>query len=502
LNLKGGKTPAAFKRPEPRRGVARPRPVATQQIDELPPLLWIRARSKICGASAALVKACDGKPAAQLALRDTSRLFGVGVRQRIDPEFRLLSSVPGGKPERVTHEIVIRTVGRLADCWATEDPAVLMSRLATLSVEAGRGHHTLHPVIHVAFQALAERNVDLDRLVDAGLIAGLTWELNPLFRASIDRINAAPRWFSAALASPARATALGAALAPGPNRVAMEVALAELRPHDALIMERAIHLRSRIGHDWVSLGLLRHSIEEVRGTASLGFSVDGSDRAFALPAEWYSDWREAFIVAPLLAGRGQTNYQLGEHVTSLVARDPDVVEQWLTRKLALDPHTALYALPSQAQASLCGLPLAHRDRLLRRSDKGVRADLLSYLLGHDMAWLSRLLDDGVVEVADVPFGLDHSEGGVSDRITYILDLAPLLLPRGIAPEALARAAEFGGWMGERSANYEAIRAAFAATPANPDPLSEAVRLAGVEIFERGRDEALRAERDRRVVGDL
>jgi hypothetical protein len=125
-----------------------------------------------------------------------------------------------------------------------------------------------------------------------------------------------------------------------------------------------------------------------------------------------------------------------------------------------------------------------------------------YLIGDDIAWLEQLLNDGVVDIAEVSGGLYHNDRDVPDRIARILALAPVLVSRGIKPEALASAAEFGSSMGERSAVYEAIRAAFAAGPVSTNPHVEAVRQAGADMFGRGRDEALAEERNRRVVGAL
>src|SRR5258708_39904646 len=101
--------------------------------------------------------------------------------------------------------------------------------------------------------------------------------------------------------------------------------------------------------------------------------------------------------------------------------------------------------------------------------KTSRAELLSFLAGGDVSWLEQLLDDGVVDVDEVASSLYHNDQEVPDRIVRILALAPLLLPRGIKPKALAGAAEFGSSMGERYEDYETIRAAFEATHPSASP---------------------------------
>jgi hypothetical protein len=458
------------------------------------------ASSFVADLVPAMTKACEGKPGAQIELRNTLSLVRVGSRQKIDPEFRLLSWSPWRLPRHGQSRMVTRIVDRLADCWALEDPAALMKRMAGLSAEAAHGREGL-PMIHVVFGALAERSGDLDGLATAGLGVGLTGELFPLLKASIDHSVNVPPWLSAALAGPARATALSAALEPGPNRNAIEAGLVELGPSDIRFVELALIRRGQTGHDWVSLALLRHPIEKVRGTASLYFGLDDTDHTGALPPDWYADWKEAFAVAPLISGPADTSYRLGEQLMRLVVRDPDVVERWLNRQLA-QQHPALYRLPKPALASLSLLPPAHRDRLLRAARKSTRAELLSYLLGDHMAWLGQLIDGGVVQVGDILFNLDRIDRDLDRRVSRILTLAPVLLPRGVAAPELAEAADHAGSAGDRSANYEAIRAAYAATAPSEVPVTETVRLAGVEIFERRRDAALRLERQQRVVGDL
>lgn len=295
---------------------------------------------------------------------------------------------------------------------------------------------------------------------------------------------------------------MAVALEPRERRAATELALSALGPSDLSVVEQTIIARCRDGHDSVSRALLRHPIEDVRGTASLWFGLASGDDAATLPGDWYSDWAEAFAVAPMQSIRGN-NYRLGEQIVGLIPRDPDLVERWLIRQLKLVPHASLYRLPDQAQTGLWHLPAPHRDRLMRAANgHPSESDLLGCLLGEDMAWLGQLLDDDVVDVDDVLVGLNHNEREVPDRIPRILALAPVLVARGIEPGRLAVTAELGSWRGDESANFEAIRGAFANAPSSADPPTEAVRLAGIRIFERARDKALGEERERRVAGDL
>ncbi len=206
-------------------------------------------------------------------------------------------------------------------------------------------------------------------------------------------------------------------------------------------------------------------------------------------------------MAPLQSPRG-SNYELGEKLRRLVVSDPDLVERWFLRRLRLDAHDTAWALPDQAKATLHRLPVEHRDRIVRSEVAGpVISDVLDILLGVDMDWLGRLLDDGVVDNYVVLATLNYGEREVPERIAHLMRLAPILVPRGVDATRLARTAELGGWTGEESGNYEALRAGFESVETE-DPSVQQVRVAGISLFEGRRNLALIEERARRVAGDL
>jgi hypothetical protein len=128
-------------------------------------------------------------------------------------------------------------------------------------------------------------------------------------------------------------------------------------------------------------------------------------------------------------------------------------------------------------------------------------EMLDLLLGDDIEWLDSLLDEGVVGTDDLRMTLNHFDGEVPARVRKLLSLAPVLLKRGVDAREVAGTANLGGWMGERSSHYESIRAAFESAPPG-DRYVEAVRAAGVEIFAKERDHALREEHERRITGEL
>ena len=409
--------------------------------------------------------------------------------------------MPWSLPTRGKSGLIAGTVEKLAACWAAEDPAALMARIAKWSAEAARQKRDLQPMIHIALEALGRRTTDMDALIGAGEEAGLTWQLSSLYRASIAATTEVPGWFENALSGDARLTVLRAALEPSANVRAAVAAVDCLNVGDLFAVELALMTRSSLGPDEIARALLHHADDDVRGYASVMFSLETGDHGVALPADWYNEWAEAFVMAPLQSPRG-SNYELGEKLRRLIVSDPDLVEQWFLRRLRLDAHDTAWALPDRAKATLHRLPVEHRDRIVRSDEaRPVISDVLDMLLGVDMDWLGRLLDGGVVDNYVVLSTLNYGEREVPQRIAHLVRLAPVLIPRGVDATRLARTAELGGWTGEESANYAALLEAFESVETE-DPSVRQVREAGISLFERQRNEALIEERARRVAGDL
>lgn len=452
----------------------------------------------------AVAAASVGKPAAQTALQDTARLLNVRLRQKIDPEFRFLTWQPWRLPRRGQSRRLTAVAGKFADCWAGQDPDGLMARIAQHADEARRRGHDLAPMIHMAMAALAERVADVDAFIDAGMRSGRTYELRALLRASTAGSTEVPAWFGRALELPLRSEALMVTLAPDASPNAAEHAVDALTASDLFIVEEAMMDRARGEADWVSRALLHHPIPAVRGVASLWFALEPADHAVALPAEWYPEWAEAFVDSPLAAVRRSDNHRLGEQLRCLVDRDPDLVERWLTARLAESVFGTLNELPVRAESCLRALPREHRDRLMRRfgGDAGA-AVLLAHLLGDDdSGWIAQLIDDNVIEPGDVLHALTQHDDPDDVRARRTAGLAPVLMARGVQPASVARTTMFGTWMGNQSSRFEGLRAAFEALEPARDSEGQAVREAAIELFATLRDQALEEERQDRIAGRL
>jgi hypothetical protein len=449
-----------------------------------------------------LSEASADKPAAQLALRSQAEMFGMARGIKLDRELRILTWDVWRRGSR-NRDPIGATLRKLVACWAEEDPRTLMTRLAGWSAAAEKAKQQL-PQLQPALGLLSDQAVDLDPYIEGGLDGGLTWELYPMMLRAIERQSSVPAWLTRVLAIPSgRKAALQAMLDADGNEQATTAVLSELTAGDLDVVEIAMVRRSGHERDEVCHRLLTHPVDEVRGTAALWFAT-GSDRHGAqLPPEWGAEWAAAFECAPLLSGRGTDNYRLGEHLKSLIARDPDLVERWLLRQLARDPAAAQYRLPVQSEAALSELPHGNRERIVRAAPKSSRLAVLSLLIDdQDQHWLAPLIDDGTLETDEVVIAARRRARPLIARVRQTTSLGTILVPRDVSAHELAACAMFGGWAGNESDNYEELRKAFDDFPPLTEPNAEAVRKAGVEQFATRRDAALKEERRRLVTGEL
>jgi hypothetical protein len=438
-------------------------------------------------------------PAAQLTLHATEKLLGARAAVRLDPEFRLLTLGWHFMHQHRRSSHVGHAVARMVDRWVAEGPAVVFPRVAGWSNETRRAGKDMNPVVQYAFRELGERVSDPDAWVVAALDAGLTYEIELLMKASLDRRPKTPAWFARAVGGPTRPYALAAALRPGPNEVAGLAAVGQLTAGDAWQAEQSVIGFSHVGHGSVSRALLLHADEEVRGVASLWFEMDPpADGRHGLPAGWYEDWARAFEVAPLKAHGDHDNYLLGKRLMWLAEHDPDLAERWFKRQLAKGAD--LWVLTHYNNVELSKLPRKARERLLRDVKRERRSALLENLVGEDIEWASHLLDTKIISMPDLWAALRN---GIRDGLTArsTLAWAPVFLRHGAPPEEIWHLAD-GGSMGDRSAHYARPKAAFEAEPAHPDPQVEAARQAAIRHLAEHEAAELESERRERITGEI
>jgi hypothetical protein len=454
-----------------------------------------------------VVDATRHHPGAQVRLRDlTDRTKLRIAHPTLDPEFAFLMVNDLRRPRDGEKGFVEHRVQEFAEHWAEEDPATLTERIGRWSEEARLVERDLHPGLPWVVRAMLERIEGVERidgLVVGGLDAGLTYELADLMAASVQRSADLPPWFERALSSPARRQAVAAGIQQDGNRPAALAALAALDDRDMADLAYLVPMKDP---DWVTLELLKHANDNIRGTAALQFSFGPRDRSPEVPADWRQTWSDAFEVAPLESRRTHDGWRLGEHLRRLVDEGPELVERWLTRQIAADPLRAFLSLPSGFEPALERLPEESRLRLMERFAKEyVGSELLGKLLGSDSPFLGRLLDEGTVELEDAVTALRYIQGTDEEpRIDRVLKHAPILLRRGVQPEDIAYATVMssGVYTGPESGHWDRWRAEFESRLATADPEVRPVIEACLRVSIAERDHALKEERQKRIAGRL
>ena len=122
------------------------------------------------------------RPGLQLALHRIRRAIGVGPRQQIDPEFRLLAMGWNSHVLRDDTKHIGHAVDRLVHRWLAETPSTLMARVAQWGAEAALAGTDLEPVGSMAMHRYGEQVGDLDAAVQAALDAGIGSEIGSLVR--------------------------------------------------------------------------------------------------------------------------------------------------------------------------------------------------------------------------------------------------------------------------------------------------------------------------------
>jgi hypothetical protein len=118
--------------------------------------------------------------------------------------------------------------------------------------------------------------------------------------------------------------------------------------------------------------------------------------------------------------------------------------------------------------------------------------------GDDIAWIEAVLDRGLMTTDEVL----KTRDGFGPPEPSIVDLAKLLIPRGMEPENVAAVAQFGLDWGEESDRASKLLTQFQAYAESDDDSVAAVGRAGVEMYTKKRDAALQRERIKRIRGEM
>jgi hypothetical protein len=437
-------------------------------------------------------------PGVQLRLFKTARMYGLRPFARPPAELRLLTWKPWYRRIRNTGRAE-RLLDELGRSWATEDPSAVMTRVLDWQSAAVVAGDNLFPGVALAMRGLADAGVPIEPFVHAALDASLCSEAGPLYERAVGE-GFTLDWLDDALAGPCRAVALSASLGPAASGRAHEIALGSLAAADAALTDSVLFAHRTA--DDVVRRLLGHPDPVIRGRASLGFSVAEDQHGIPVPSDLWPTWRTAFLDAVAEDRNGHDTYQLSELLRRLAEIDPDLVEEWLGRRLDEAGWDAFHrVIPFHAENLFRQLPLPNRDRLVRRfADAPFRFALLPLLLTPDPTWIATLLDEGVLSTGEVLQALSWLGESFEERLPIVTAAAPHLARHGVPAERIAWVASSGSWMGDESARYERLVSLFEGLAQSAEPIVADVGVAGVAIFSAERDRAAAEERIERIRG--
>jgi hypothetical protein len=437
------------------------------------------------------------RPALQLTLHRLRREMGVGPRQPIDPEFRLLAMgweirSGGGVSKHISH-----AVDRLVAQWLTEPAEVVMARVAMWGKEASLARRDLDPVGGMALRRYAERGGDIDATVSAALAAGLPGpEMYPLIQKGMAEGRGVPTWLGQVFVGQLRWPALSVALDPGADRLIAMLAVAELKDGDAGVVDESALRHSHHGgiqSEDLLLALLTHPVKVVRGSAAIQFPRSGPGSPSTRSPAFYSAWKRAFLEVPI---GDHHNWHLGQHLNALATADPQLVSDWLLRR-ATDGE-AMWLLEFEKKLDVSTMPRADRDALMRSVPDKAKGQVLGLVLGEDREWASSLVDGGVCSIDHIWHAIARQHHhGVS--AAEALAWAPTLRRHGARDVEVLRLMDLGH-SGPESGHYANLKAALEAEPESADPVAEAVRQAGIKSFADAERSAHEREHRERVTG--
>lgn len=134
---------------------------------------------------------------------------------------------------------------------------------------------------------------------------------------------------------------------------------------------------------------------------------------------------------------------------------------------------------------------------LSKDSRDARHILEWNLAGDDETWLEAQLENGKLSPEEV---LNFASG--LEQAPSLVVLARLLIPRGVAPKAIASQAELGNSFGERSLHYQHLVDKFAGLSRSDEVAVRQLGEAGVEMYSDRRDKEAEEERRRRIRGQL
>ncbi len=410
-----------------------------------------------------------------------------------------LTEVPREEPRREAMGKRREKIDQLVVTWTAEPMDVVLERLIWLKEQCVLAGAKWPDRVRLAFNTLAQ-HLEVQQLpgwVNAVLDHELFPEASVLLEHAVEKgifsIEALQRCLSAPTA---RWSAVNAVLV-------CTNASAELVSHmiDALEVGDYRVLKTVLFDDVMPerrrCGVLTSSAVNVRGTAALAMFETNLPETNWLAGSVESCWLAAIEEIDFNGIEPVADDVLHALAELLAARRPETLYRVFERELRL----LVQGVESWARHGLLGwlhvLPAELKTRMLREhGESSVRWALLRNLPSNDVMWLDAVLREGLMTPAEA---LKSKDGLVGPEPT-IVDLAKLLVPRGVPAGVIAYQAFFGVHFGEESDHLAGLVEQFENLAESADSSVAAVGRAGLDIFTRDHAIALRKERRQRIRG--
>lgn len=235
----------------------------------------------------------------------------------------------------------------------------------------------------------------------------------------------------------------------------------------------------------------------VRGMLSLAWFAGPGDGDW-MPAGVEVEWLEGVRrLRPALIPHAP-DYKVGFLLRFVATHYPEALCELVIGLIDEVGDGQVYGLlPHEAWPILGQLPPAQKTKLWQKvkSKAALQFQFMPALAGNDRSWLAEMLDAGEMSTDDVLIAQHDPETSMND-----IDIAKLLIPRGVAPEAIAQRSLFGGWSGPQSAHYAKKGEAFVALIDDEDEYVRRLGQAGAALMEQKSKEAAERERKERIRG--
>ncbi len=448
-----------------------------------------------------LVPVVAGKPELTVYLRRSAAWFGINLRLQIPNDLAVLFvDIERGEDWQRAMSEAWEAVKTAARPWASEDPTIVVQRLVDLRSQLDIARLNWPNRVEWACQAISDCVSHPVAWVEAALAGSLFPEAEPFLRVMLSGDANVPAGLIERCIDDSRARwrAVDAVLSLQVPAQSVQYVLASLQPSDLPVLE-TLAFQKRLSVER-QRDLLTIPTPEARGAAAFAMArpVHDDDGDWP-PAEIESEWLAAIqLLDPSVTPRVE-EYHLRSLFGFLKNRYPATLVDYMGRRLQDMVDRDIFIGEEELVQGLHLLPRdAKTQFFMKFGDSRLRWFLLRYMPGDDIAWIEAVLDRGLMTTDEAL----KTRDGFGPPEPSIVDLAKLLIPRGVEPANVAAMAQFGLDWGEESDRASKLLTQFQAYAESDDDSVAAVGRAGVEIYTKKRDVALQRERIERVRGEI